>query len=117
MGDESGSVSEQRKSAVRLYQTPFTSRRCRPFLEIQSLLAALCSLNAWCELSIEDLRGRCPRSRVGLLPHPEGKGTDPSCSTWTPSSPHFTLWSTTSATPIRQHLRSRARKPPCVQAK
>jgi hypothetical protein len=36
MGDESGSVLETRKSAVRLYQTPFTSRLWRPFLEIQS---------------------------------------------------------------------------------
>jgi hypothetical protein len=50
-------------------------------------------LNAWCELSGEDLSGRCPRSRVGLLPDPTGKGTDP-CSTWTPSSPHFTSSST-----------------------
>jgi hypothetical protein len=28
-------------------------------------------------LSVEDLRGRCPRTRVGLPPNPEGKGTDP----------------------------------------
>src|SRR5215210_8849770 len=48
------------------------------------------SLNAWCELSGEDLRGRCPRSRVGLLPDPEGKGTDSShgrCG----HLPHYTL--------------------------
>ncbi len=36
MAEESGSVLEARKSAVRLYQTPFTSRLWRPFLEIQS---------------------------------------------------------------------------------
>jgi hypothetical protein len=35
-------------------------------------------LNAWCELSVEDLRGRCPFARVGLLTDPEGKGTDSS---------------------------------------
>ena len=35
-----------------------------------------------------------------MLPDPERKGTDSSCSAWTPSSPHSTLWSTTSATPI-----------------
>src|SRR5215210_6190623 len=34
-------------------------------------------LNAWCELQVEDLSGRCPRARVGLPPHPTGKGTDP----------------------------------------
>src|ERR687897_2167642 len=49
------------------------------------------SLNAWCELSGRKLSGRCPRFRVGLLPDPEGKGTGLSWSTWTPSSPHFTL--------------------------
>jgi hypothetical protein len=48
-------------------------------------------LNAWCELSGRKLSGRCPRFRVGLLPDPEGKGTGLSWSTWTPSSPHFTL--------------------------
>src|SRR5215210_424150 len=53
-------------------------------------------LNAWCELSVRDLRGRCPRTRVGLLTDPEGKGTDSSWSTWTPSSPHSTSWRTTS---------------------
>src|SRR5215203_6675792 len=47
-------------------------------------------LNAWCELSGEYLRGRCPFARVGLPPDPEGKGTDSLCLTWTPSSPHFT---------------------------
>ena len=47
-------------------------------------------------------RNRCPQTRVGLLPDPEGKGTDSSCSMWTPSSPHSTSWSTTSATPIRR---------------
>ena len=60
------------------------------------------TLNAWCELPVGNLSGRCPPSRVGLLPVPEGKGTDSSWSMWTPSSPHFTLRSTTSATPIRQ---------------
>src|SRR5829696_4773079 len=58
-------------------------------------------LDAWCELSIEDLRGRCPRTRVGLLTNPEGKGTDCSCSTWTPSSPHFTSSSMNFATLIK----------------
>ena len=46
------------------------------------------TLNAWCELSVRDLSGRCPRARVGLLPDPQGKGTDSLCSTRTPSSPH-----------------------------
>src|SRR5204862_3665856 len=30
-------------------------------------------LNAWCELSVRNLRERCPRIRVGLLTDPEGK--------------------------------------------
>src|SRR5215211_9220019 len=34
-------------------------------------------LNAWCELSARNLSERCPRTRVGLLTDPEGKGTDP----------------------------------------
>ena len=38
------------------------------------------SLNAWCELSIEGLNGRCPQTKVGLLTDPEGKGTDSSWS-------------------------------------
>jgi hypothetical protein len=54
-------------------------------------------LNAWCELFAEDLSGRCPPLKVGLLPDPERKGTDSSCSAWTPSSPHSTLSSMTSA--------------------
>src|SRR5918993_1804191 len=74
-------------------------------------------LNAWCELSARNLRGRCPFARVGLLTDPQGKGTDSSWSIWTPSSLHFTLWWTTSATLIRQHLRSQARKPRCAQAR
>src|SRR5215212_10639643 len=65
-------------------------------------LGVLGLLNAWCELSDEDLSGRCPRFRVGLPPVPEGKGTDSSCSTWTPSSLYSTLRSTTSARPARQ---------------
>jgi hypothetical protein len=73
--------------------------------------------NAWCELSARNLRGRCPFARVGLLTDPQGKGTDSSWSIWTPSSLHFTLWWTTSATLIRQHLRSQARKPRCAQAR
>src|SRR5215204_6583560 len=68
-------------------------------------------LNAWCELSGEDLRGRCPFARVGLLTDPQGKGTDSSWSMWTPSSPYSTLSQTTSATPIRQK-RGPARSPP-----
>src|SRR5215216_1022663 len=66
------------------------------------------------------LSGRCPHPRVGLLPDPQGKGTELLCSMWTPSSPHCTLWSTTSATPIyqqRHYLRSQAREHPCVQAR
>jgi hypothetical protein len=59
-------------------------------------------LNAWWELSVGDLSGRCPHTRVGLPTDPEGKGTDSSWLMWTPSSPHFTLRLTTSATPIRQ---------------
>src|SRR5215208_1761288 len=58
-------------------------------------------LNAWCELSTRNLSGRCPRTKVGMPPDPEGKGTDP-CSMWTPSSLHSTSWSTTSATASRQ---------------
>jgi hypothetical protein len=37
-------------------------------------------LNAWCELLVEDLSRRCPQTRVGLLPDPEGKGTEFLCS-------------------------------------
>jgi len=73
-------------------------------------------LDAWCELSGKDLRGRCPFARVGLLPDPEGKGTDSSWSMWTPSSPDFTLRWTTSATPSRQP-RSQVREHPCVRAR
>jgi hypothetical protein len=49
------------------------------------------TLNAWCELAGLRLSGRRPRFRVGLLPDPERKGTGLPWSTWTPSSPHFTL--------------------------
>ena len=86
---------------------------------LTSCAPTLC-LNAWCELSSEKLRGRCPNSRVGLLPDPQGKGTYSSWSMWTPSSPHSTSWPTTFASPIcqqRQHLRSQARKLHCVQAR
>src|SRR5215217_7132950 len=71
-------------------------------------------LNAWCELHGEDLSGRCPRSRVGLPPDPEGKGADSSWLTWTPSSPHFTLWSTTFASPARRK-ENPVPKPPSPQ--
>src|SRR5829696_4939400 len=58
------------------------------------------TLNVWCELLERKLRGRCPPIRVGLpMPFPERKGTVLSWSTWTPSSPHSTLLSTTSASP------------------
>jgi hypothetical protein len=40
----------------------------------------LTHLNAWCELPVEDLSRRCPQTRVGLLPDPEGKGTEFLCS-------------------------------------
>jgi len=40
---------------------------------LQGRRMKLLPLNAWCELSVEDLRGGCPRSRVGLLPDPQGK--------------------------------------------
>jgi hypothetical protein len=62
------------------------------------------------------LSGRCPRSKVGLLPDPPGKGTDSSCSTWTPSSPHFTSRSTTFASPARRKV-SPVPKPPSAQVK
>jgi hypothetical protein len=57
-------------------------------------IAALFSpLNVWCELLERKLSGRCPPIRVGVpMPFPEGKGTVLSWSTWTPSSPHSTLW-------------------------
>jgi DNA-binding NarL/FixJ family response regulator len=74
-------------------------------------------LNAWCELSIEDLRGRCPRTRVGLLTNPEGKGTDSSCLTWTPSSPHFTSWSTIFASLIGAYGADPVLMPPSVVAR
>src|SRR5919106_2441275 len=69
------------------------------------------ALNAWCELSVRNLSGRRPRSKVGLPPDPEGKGTD-LCSTWTPSSPHSTLWSTTSASPTSPNRDAPAPRPP-----
>src|SRR5215218_2259217 len=74
------------------------------------------ALNAWCELFVEDLSGRCPHLRVSLPPDPKGKGTDSSCLTWTPSSPHFTLRSTTFASPVRRK-RSPVPKPPSVQVR
>src|SRR5215208_8510892 len=69
-------------------------------------------LNAWCELSLEDLSGRCPRTRVGLLTNPEGKGTDSSWLTWTPSSPHFTSWSTIFASLIEPYEADPVLMPP-----
>src|SRR5215204_5195852 len=80
------------------------------------LRAVAQALNAWCELSGEDLRGRCPFARVGLLTDPQRKGTDSSWSMWTPSSPYSTLSQTTSATPIRQQ-RGPARSPPSPRAR
>src|SRR5215203_185790 len=80
------------------------------------LRAVAQALNAWCELSGEDLRGRCPFARVGLLTDPQRKGTDSSWSMWTPSSPYSTLSQTTSATPIRQK-RGQARSPPSPRAR
>src|SRR5215213_7972192 len=59
-------------------------------------------LNAWCELPAEDLSGRCPQTRVGLPTDPEGKGTELLCSIWTPSSPHLTLRSMSSASPAHR---------------
>src|SRR5215212_7835519 len=80
--------------------SPFPSSHA---IAARTLFCSVSSLlNAWCELSDEDLSGRCPRFRVGLPPVPEGKGTDSSCSTWTPSSLYSTLRSTTSARPARQ---------------
>src|SRR5829696_4563854 len=73
-------------------------------------------LDAWWELSVGNLSGRCPHTRVGLPTDPEGKGTDSSWLMWTPSSPHFTLRLTTSATPIRQKS-DPAPKPPSPKAK
>src|SRR5215204_2335536 len=74
------------------------------------------SLNAWCELSGRDLRGRCPFARVGLLPDPQGKGTDSSWSMWTPSSPHFTSRLTTSAT-LNSQREGLVPKPPSPTAR
>src|SRR5215217_7621006 len=71
-------------------------------------------LNAWCELSARNLRGRHPRSKVGLLPDPEGKGTN-SWSMWTPSSPHFMSWLTTFAIPSRRKS-VRVLRPPSARA-
>ena len=59
-------------------------------------------LNAWCGLSTRNMSGRCLRTKVGLPPDPEGKGTELLCSMWTPSSLHSTSSSTTSATPGRR---------------
>src|SRR5215207_8635843 len=73
--------------------------------------------NAWCELSFEDLRGRCPRTRVGLLTNPEGKGADSSCLTWTPSSLHFTSWSTIFASLIEPYGADPVLMPPSVVAR
>src|SRR5215204_1720464 len=77
-------------------------------------LGSLTPLNAWCELSLEDLSGRCPRTRVGLLTNPEGKGTDSSWLTWTPSSPHFTSWSTIFASLIEPYEADPVLMPPSV---
>src|SRR5215208_5786136 len=74
------------------------------------------SLNAWCELWVEHLSGRCPHSRVSLPPDPQGKGADSSYLTWTPSSPHFTSSQTTSATPNRQE-EGPVPKPPSPRAR
>src|SRR3954451_23452108 len=60
-------------------------------------------LNAWCELVVGSLSGRCPWIRVSLPnTNLQEKGTDSSCSTLTPSSLHSTSWWTTSATLIHQ---------------
>src|SRR5215213_9970600 len=72
-------------------------------------------LNAWCELSARDLRVRHPRSKVGLLPDPQGKGTD-SWSMWTPSSPYFMSWLTTFAKPGRRKS-ARLLKPPSARVR
>ena len=52
----------------------------RPFATLRERCECVEALNAWCELPVRSLSGRCPHSRVGLPPNPEGKGTDPSCS-------------------------------------
>src|SRR5918995_5687106 len=88
----------------------FVRRRAR------ARLARPRSLNAWCELSVGNLSGRCPHARVGLPPDPLGKGTNSSWSMWTPSSPHSTLWLTTSATPILRKS-DPAPKPPSPKAR
>src|SRR5215218_7438174 len=46
MSEESGSVLEARKSALRRYHEPFTSRLWRPFLEIQLSFGRLLSMSA-----------------------------------------------------------------------
>jgi NTE family protein len=58
-------------------------------------------LNAWCELSVEDLSGRCPQIRVGLLPDPEGKGTDPNARCG--HLPHHTLRQRGRLLPVPPH--------------
>jgi len=51
-----------------------------PMRTMEPALSVARCLNAWCELLGESLSGRCPPFRVGLLPDPQGKGTDSSWS-------------------------------------
>src|SRR3954453_13196842 len=74
--------------------------------------------NAWCELVVGSLSGRCPWIRVGLPnTNLQEKGTDSSCSTWTPSSLHSTSWWTTSATLIHQPSALLAQRLPSPKAR
>jgi hypothetical protein len=113
---------ERMVAAARERTDAETYRALSPILadetrtRLDALLEVDRTLNAWCELPVGNLSGRCPPSRVGLLPDPEGKGTDSSWLMWTPSSPHFTLRLTTSATPIRQKS-DPAPKPPSPKAR
>jgi hypothetical protein len=60
--------SKLNDSGIRFLPCPTTLRYV--------MVSAPCPLNAWCELPVENLSGRCSQTRVGLLPDPEGKGTE-----------------------------------------
>jgi len=57
--------------------------------DLRAIELDLKGLNAWCELSVGNLSGRCPRSKVGLLTDPEGKEPTPHARRG--HLPHYTL--------------------------